>query len=428
MQELVGSAGLFALHPLARIAAEVAAEWGVELGPPFALCRYSYVAPAGADAVLKVTPPEDGEADEEANALALWDGDGAVRLLRHDRERRALLIERARPGDDISHLPEEEATAIAVELGGRLWRPAAEPFRWIGEHVPRRLDQAEPSGSDAQVGRDSQGVSPSRRAGGASPARSSLTGRRDRLQPVSGVGATGSVVESVSMPLELAHLGLDASAPLLPKLAEFYGGHLGLPLSETDSGIGLGIGESTLSFRASDGAPFYHVALLVPGDRFDAALAWAGESFELLPDRETGEVVFDFTNWDALAVYFHDPAGSIVELITHRAIGETGATGAFAARELLGISEIGLACDPPAVAAELERELGLELWDGTVEGEARLAFVGEKARTLILCRSGRPWLPTGRPAEAHPVEVVLVGARDGTVPVDPVGRVSVKAS
>jgi streptomycin 6-kinase len=133
------------LEPLARIAEEVAGEWGLELGEPFALSNYSYVAPAGEDAVLKVTPAEDDEADEEADALALWDGDGAVRLLRHDRARRALLLERARPGTDISGLPDEEATAIAVELGPRLWRPAAGPFRWVGDHVPRWLDQAERS-------------------------------------------------------------------------------------------------------------------------------------------------------------------------------------------------------------------------------------------------------------------------------------------
>ncbi len=139
------------LEPLALIAAEVAAEWGVQLGPPFALSRYSYVAPAGEDAVLKVTPSEDDESDEEADALELWNGDGAVRLLRRDRARRALLIERARPGSDISGLPEDEATAIAVAVGRRLWQPAAAPFRWIGDHVPRWLDQAERSG---QEGRD----------------------------------------------------------------------------------------------------------------------------------------------------------------------------------------------------------------------------------------------------------------------------------
>ena len=138
------------LEPLAEVAREVAAEWGVELGEPFALSRYSFVAPAGDDAVLKVTPAEDDESDQEADALELWGGRGAVRLLRRDRGRRALLLERARPGTDISELREDEATAIAVEVGLRLWRPAAEPFRWIGDHVPRWLDRAEQSDQDGR--------------------------------------------------------------------------------------------------------------------------------------------------------------------------------------------------------------------------------------------------------------------------------------
>jgi streptomycin 6-kinase len=124
-----------------RIAREVAVEWGVKLGEPFALARYSYVVPAGEDMVLKVTPPTDDESDEEAEALELWDGEGAVRLLRRDRARRALLLERARPGKDISELAEETATQTAVSTGLRLWRPAAAPFRWIGDHVPRWLDE-----------------------------------------------------------------------------------------------------------------------------------------------------------------------------------------------------------------------------------------------------------------------------------------------
>jgi streptomycin 6-kinase len=133
------------LAPLAHSAQDVAAEWGVELGPPFSLSTYSYVAPAGDDMVLKVTPLEDDESEQEADALALWNGDGAVRLLRRDCARRAILIERARPGSDISELPEDEATAIAVEVGLQLWQPVAEPFRWIGDHVPRWLDRAERS-------------------------------------------------------------------------------------------------------------------------------------------------------------------------------------------------------------------------------------------------------------------------------------------
>ena len=224
-------------------------------------------------------------------------------------------------------------------------------------------------------------------------------------------------------------LRLKAEAALVPELARFYENLLGQSAERSDGGVvAVRVGETALELGPSAGSPFYHFAFLVPGDRFEAALAWARAHVELLPDSETGEPVFDFTNWDAQAVYFHDPAGSIVELIAHRGIGEQGATGPFEPDELLGLSEIGLVCEPPALAGDLVRELGLEVWDGTVEGDARLAFVGAKARTLILCRAGRPWLPTGRPAEAHPAEITLFGSCEGSVLLDDGGRVSVTAS
>jgi hypothetical protein len=191
-----------------------------------------------------------------------------------------------------------------------------------------------------------------------------------------------------------------------------------------DARVAVEVGESTLEWRAVAGEPFYHIALLVPGDRFDAALAWAEERVELLPERTSGDLVFDFAFWDALACYFHDPAGTIVELIAHRGIGEVGTAEAFDAAELIGVSEVGIVGDPPLDAAALARELGLDVWDGGVEGERSLAFVGEQARTLILCRPGRPWLPTGRPAEPCPVEVVVADEPAGAVAVGAGSRVS----
>jgi streptomycin 6-kinase len=129
---------------LRATALEVAREWGVPLGERLTAGRFSYVAFAGDDAVLKVVPVEDDEADHEADALELLAGDGAVRLLRHDRDRRAMLIERARPGHDASALPENEAIGVAIAAAKRFWRPAERdrPFRWIGDHVPRWLDNA----------------------------------------------------------------------------------------------------------------------------------------------------------------------------------------------------------------------------------------------------------------------------------------------
>jgi hypothetical protein len=181
-----------------------------------------------------------------------------------------------------------------------------------------------------------------------------------------------------------------------PGLPRFYGDALGLPLD----GVAIQIGETQLRFEPDDGEAFYHFALLVPGDRFDAALVWAKERVELLGD------VFDFEPWDGRAVYFHDPAGNIVELIAHQTLERNGRSGDFSPDELAGISELGIVGDPPDLLRRLEA-VGLELWDGSVEGKNRLGFVGEQGRTLILSPPGRGWMPTGRPAEPHPVEVVL---------------------
>jgi streptomycin 6-kinase len=124
-----------------RIAIEIAEAWGLELDPPFQYSNVSYVAPTGTNAVLKVPWAGDDESLHEADALELWNGDGAVRLFR--RSGRVLLEERAVPGDDLSQVPDDEGTRIAIALALRLWRPATSPFRPVTPEVVRWLDQAE---------------------------------------------------------------------------------------------------------------------------------------------------------------------------------------------------------------------------------------------------------------------------------------------
>jgi streptomycin 6-kinase len=124
---------------LEAIAREVAAEWGLDLGPPFAMSNYSYVAPAGDDAVLKVQLPDDEESEHEADALRFWDGDGAVRLLRHDAARKAMVLERAQPGTDLSAAPDDDAIPIALDVARKLWRepPPGGPFRSAWDNSAR---------------------------------------------------------------------------------------------------------------------------------------------------------------------------------------------------------------------------------------------------------------------------------------------------
>ena len=131
---------------LEAVARGAATRFGVPLGEAYAMSNFSFVAPAGDEAVVKVRWEEDDESKEEADALRLWNGNGAVRLLDEDPADRALLLERAMPGTDISLLAEDEALEIALDVARRLWVPAGVPFRWIGDQVPRWLDHAEHAG------------------------------------------------------------------------------------------------------------------------------------------------------------------------------------------------------------------------------------------------------------------------------------------
>jgi hypothetical protein len=177
---------------------------------------------------------------------------------------------------------------------------------------------------------------------------------------------------------------LAAPAHLLPELRDFY--------------ARFDLGETKLEFTPAEGQPFYHFALLAPPSRFDELLAATPSP---LPGSH-GKVVFDFDFWDAKAFYFHDPARNIVEVIAHEGIDEHG------------LSELGLVGGPKELAPPLF-ELGLELWDGTLDEPDSLAFVGERGRTLILVPEGRGWLPEGVRAEPHPVEAVVSGPPPGRV-------------
>jgi hypothetical protein len=156
------------------------------------------------------------------------------------------------------------------------------------------------------------------------------------------------------------------------------------------------------------GEPFYHFALLVPGNRFAAARDWLAARTPLLARPQSEETVFAFDAWNALACYAHDPAGNIVELIAHRGMEESPDRGAFGPAELRGISELGIVTPDLVTALRALRAPGIELWYGEVSGPREgFGFVGRQAHTLILCPPGRPWLPTARPAEPHRLQAVM---------------------
>lgn len=157
-----GDRGQRWLATLPALVDEMARRWELRVGPPYPL-SFHWVAPVtradGTAAVLKLGVPA-GHLAVEAQALRIFDGAGAVRLLAEDSARGALLLERADPGTPVTALVprcDEAATAALIDAGRRLHqRPSAgctlpelaaqrESFqahlrRFPGDHpLPRRL-------------------------------------------------------------------------------------------------------------------------------------------------------------------------------------------------------------------------------------------------------------------------------------------------
>ena len=70
------------------------------------------------------------------HALALWDGDGAVRLLAHEPARSALLIERCRPGTPLADLRAGCRPGRRLRAASRVCgEPAGPPFTTLADEA-----------------------------------------------------------------------------------------------------------------------------------------------------------------------------------------------------------------------------------------------------------------------------------------------------
>ncbi len=101
--------------------------WGISVGQPFEPGgATSFVAPAatsdGRNVVYKCTIPHP-EAIGEADALEIYDGDGAVRVIESHPSTYELLVERCDPGTSLWEVEDDaQRNTIAAGLMRRLWR------------------------------------------------------------------------------------------------------------------------------------------------------------------------------------------------------------------------------------------------------------------------------------------------------------------
>lgn len=122
--QLHGSDGEKWFNEIPQVIRQYTQKWDLEIGNPYQGLLYNYVAEAkrkdGTLAVLKVGFPGDREFLTEIEALRVYDGNGAVRLLEADKEKFVSLVQRAVPGEKLGYSDQE--LRIACRLMRRLWK------------------------------------------------------------------------------------------------------------------------------------------------------------------------------------------------------------------------------------------------------------------------------------------------------------------
>ncbi|GAA2574754.1 aminoglycoside phosphotransferase family protein [Actinomadura fulvescens] len=141
--ECNGETGRAWVASLPQVAADLLEDWSLTITGPSMHGAASLVLPVrtsdGTPAVLKLGIVDD-ETESEPAALRLWNGDGAVRLLRSDPG--AMLLERLSTRSLISLPDDTEALRILTELLARLVAlPAPEGVRRLGDIARAMLDE-----------------------------------------------------------------------------------------------------------------------------------------------------------------------------------------------------------------------------------------------------------------------------------------------
>jgi len=124
VRSMCGRRGEDWLLSLSDVIADLEQHWDITVGPVFPASGANYVAPArnsdGELFVLKVAPPYDNpEWTTEATYLRMRNANGCVRLIAEAAPHRAMLIERAVPGESMDVIfadRESECVTPAIEL------------------------------------------------------------------------------------------------------------------------------------------------------------------------------------------------------------------------------------------------------------------------------------------------------------------------
>lgn len=188
----------------------------------------------------------------------------------------------------------------------------------------------------------------------------------------------------------------------LPAQKAFYTETLGFPLVQAEeTSFSVQIGKTRLQFRATDRTEITHFAINIPSHSTALALSWLKERLPILPF--AGKEIVDFSNWNAEAIYFHDPGGNIVEFIARRNLA-IPTPAQFASSQCTCISEVGLGTDNiELIYRHLNQASHMPIYDGSFD---RFCALGDEEGLFIVVNyEKKKWFPTDEPISAAAFEV-----------------------
>jgi catechol-2,3-dioxygenase len=188
----------------------------------------------------------------------------------------------------------------------------------------------------------------------------------------------------------------------------FYANVLGFELIKKEQNtIAFSAGNSMLSFiKSTNLNPKYHFAFNIPKNKLNEATIWLNSKVNLLLNDEN-EIITEFGDWNAKAIYFYDNNNNIVEFITRFDLtNETEKK--FDASSVLSISEIGIvANDPMKLASQIMDKNHLNYFEKGKQSENFIS-IGDDNGLFIIVKNDRKWYPTEQKAEQHVARVKII--------------------
>lgn len=205
--------------------------------------------------------------------------------------------------------------------------------------------------------------------------------------------------------MKIKHLTLDCAN--LQEQKYFYTKKFAFEiLDESDEHLTLKMGSSHLTFRENRlNKAYYHFAFNIPYDAIPKAANWLDKKVVII-ETDDGKIK-DFSNWEALAIYFLDPAGNIVEFIGRKRVKANTRT-VFNEKDVINISEVGLPVFQVNEAYDMiHRKAEIEKFD--CKSSTFCACGDDNGLFIIVDRAEKLWYPTDEAAKTFPMEVVFHG-------------------